>query len=404
MKTDKHGISKKYITYITLIFSALIVGSSLLFHFITDYNQKTLKKTIDHYSGEAIHNKTETTLFYLNTPEPSAYSDFRQRIADRCTLDRGFLGVIIFSRTLDENFFRTMDIINLHSHLEIPLNIRDVVKPSGRDNFLKKGLVRGLIDPEIQQNGTLFWQDAYFPQKIKNRDYVIQFMIASDSFPDAVGYYLDTIKFAKNGMIVFSIVLALTVIILSLVFIQQFRVLLEGLSLSFRKVAEGDLSVNINAPSESEFNELALSFNSLIEELREKETREKDLKEKIRITENEIQEQKNISEKIQSEVQTNDPEPQTENEGPLDDLFRAGVSFMKENRLDDAAAIFRTLTIIKPDGFASHFNLGVAYARLKLYSVSLVMLQKAAELNPSYEMTQSYIDKVTRLITKNAPN
>jgi tetratricopeptide (TPR) repeat protein len=87
---------------------------------------------------------------------------------------------------------------------------------------------------------------------------------------------------------------------------------------------------------------------------------------------------------------------------PLGEMFRKGVEFMKENNLEDAVSIFRSIVLMKPEGHGSYFNLGVAYARLKNYRLSLEMFGKAREIKPDYELTLKYMEKVQKMIKLNA--
>ncbi len=86
-----------------------------------------------------------------------------------------------------------------------------------------------------------------------------------------------------------------------------------------------------------------------------------------------------------------------EKKDTLGDIFKFGVTLLKENRLEDAAALFTTLTFLKPEGFGSYFNLGVIYARRKDYAKSMDMFQRALQANPGNELTMQYIEKIRKL-------
>jgi len=86
-----------------------------------------------------------------------------------------------------------------------------------------------------------------------------------------------------------------------------------------------------------------------------------------------------------------------ENKDTLGDIFKFGVTLLKENRLDDAAALFTTLTFLKPEGFGSYFNLGVIYARRRDYAKSMDMFERALQANPGNELTKQYIEKIRKL-------
>jgi len=133
-----------------------------------------------------------------------------------------------------------------------------------------------------------------------------------------------------------------------------------------RKAAEGELDISLKQTNDSDLNELALSFNTIVSELKglkEKESLIKDMEQK----------------------------------DTLNDLFKYGVNMLKENKFDDSIHVFKTLSMLKPDGFGSYFNLGVAFARKKEYDNSLNMFRKALDSNPDHNLTTSYIEKVKRL-------
>jgi tetratricopeptide (TPR) repeat protein len=93
-------------------------------------------------------------------------------------------------------------------------------------------------------------------------------------------------------------------------------------------------------------------------------------------------------EKIVQELETKDT---------MGDIFKFGVSLLKEHRLDESIALFRTLTILKPEGFGGYFNLGVAYAKKGRYAESIEMFKRALQANPRHELTLQYIEKVKHL-------
>jgi tetratricopeptide (TPR) repeat protein len=134
-----------------------------------------------------------------------------------------------------------------------------------------------------------------------------------------------------------------------------------------KKAAGGDLEVSLNPTEDVELNQLAQSFNTLIDELKDR---------------------------TEKAVQDAESAQDTEEAGAI---FKTGVSLLKENRLEEAIAIFTTLTIIKPNGFGSFFNLGVAHAKKREYGKAIRMFEEAQRINPQFEVTAAYIEKVKRL-------
>ena len=148
----------------------------------------------------------------------------------------------------------------------------------------------------------------------------------------------------------------------------NFSLLIKNLAAHMKKAATGE-EISLDTIDNDELNELAISFNDIVSGL--KELKEKD--------------------KIITELEKNHS---------FDDLFKFGVNLLKENELDNSIALFKTLTILKPEGFGGYFNLGVAYAKKKDYHTSLEMFGKALNSNSDHELTQKYIDRINRL--KNA--
>ena len=81
----------------------------------------------------------------------------------------------------------------------------------------------------------------------------------------------------------------------------------------------------------------------------------------------------------------------------LSEGFRKGVELLKNGSLAEAEAVFKALTIIKPDGFGAYFNLGVVLAKQRDFDRSLEMFEKARAINPSHTHTAIYIEKVIRM-------
>ena len=127
-----------------------------------------------------------------------------------------------------------------------------------------------------------------------------------------------------------------------------------------------DHDINLNTAADQELSELALSFNSLIEEMR-------DLREK----------EKTILLPAEKDL--------------LGDAFKQGVALLKDGDYINALHLFHTIIILKQESFGSYFNMGIAYAKLQDYDNSLPMFARAKALNPRYELTDSYIEKVNKL-------
>ena len=196
-------------------------------------------------------------------------------------------------------------------------------------------------------------------------------------------------------------------------FIQNYSLFLKSLAGYFGRASRGDLAVNISAPDDDEMQELAASFNGLIEEMRVLKEREKAVSERAaeeiisagklsderaadkkaadeRAAEAKVAEARAAEEKIAAGNIADEKDP-------VDDMFRMGVQKLKDGNLEDAVHVFRALQLMRPESFGSYFNLGVAYAKMRSYDASLEMFDRALELNPAHELAKGYIDKVKQL-------
>ena len=86
------------------------------------------------------------------------------------------------------------------------------------------------------------------------------------------------------------------------------------------------------------------------------------------------------------------------NRNVFDDIFKIGVDYIKTNNFNDAEIIFRSLIVLKPDGFGSYYNMGVIFAKKKDYINALTMFSKALQMNPTHLLTQQYISKLTNFV------
>ena len=225
---------------------------------------------------------------------------------------------------------------------------------------------RVIIDPNIYSSNGKYWQNVYLPFKIKGKTYIIEFTISTSDTFSTINKYYEASQKTKQYMLIIPTIMIIVVFILTFLFTHNVSLFLKNLSKYMNKASSGDMDVNLNPIIDDDFSELALSFNSLLDKL--KESKEKD--------------------KIIHELENNDP---------LSDFFKNGVNLLKENRIDDAISFFHSLSILKPDGFANYFNLGVAFAKKKDYENSLKMFNKALLIYPDHELTQNYITKVQRL-------
>ncbi len=337
---------------------------ALFFHITTLRNKSVLKKTLMENYEDILLDKAEIITERLTAMQHKKTNEIKKEILRYCSEEKDYLHAIIYSQTSDENFFRVVDTVSINQNLVVPISNKEVVQEEKEYNYLKEGLLHGVVEPNLYKRGNITWQNVYYPLSFDGKNLIIQYMISNSDIMHAIENYSSSIRVTRIISIVITVVLAIAVILLTLIFTHNYSLLIDNLSHYIDRAAQGELELNLHE-TDNELNKLALSFNSLMDELKDKKDR-------------------------------GHHEPEKE-------LFNIGVTMLKENKLDDSIAIFRTLTILKPESFGSYFNLGVAYAKKKDYKQSLTMLEKAAAENPAYDITQKYIVKVKKFLTDNDP-
>lgn len=368
MKVLKNGISRRFVLVISLVFTAIILFLTFFFNYILTENYVLLRGVVLKNNERLQKEKAQNAASLLASRWIRRGHTVSDAIRTVITPGNGFLNVNVFSQTADENFFRVQGSLQLHPGINPGPGENTVVRENRGINYLKEGMFRTVVDPEIYSAGGVFWQNVYQPFTAGGKNYVLQFMISASRTMTALSEYSESMKRLKWYLIFIDIAAVIIVVFVVLHFMQNFSLLIGNLSTSMKKATEGELNINMNAGADRELAELALSFNSLIEEM-------KGLREKGK----QFDEMEKFS---------------------MNDIFKTGVAYMKEERLDDAIALFRSLLIFNPESFGGLFNLGVAYAKRREYEASLVLFKKAHEINPEHELTQSYIDKVQRLQAK----
>ncbi len=292
----------------------------------------------------------------MKLSKPDNSKDIKKNLGIFCSEEKGFYYILLFSKTSDENYFRLRGKVPLKKDFRLQIEIGSVVKEEKSKNYLKEAQLSGIVEPEIYSNKGLYWQNVYFPFKVKRKTYIIQFIVSASKTEYLLSIYNRSNNNAKWIIIIVSIVMIIAAVIATIIFMHNYSLLIKNLSQYIEKAAKGDLNVSIKTINDDELNKLANSFNSLIHELKDKSSSE-----------------------------------------PLSSIFATAVKCLKENNLDDAISLFKTITILRPEGFGSYFNLGVAFAKKKDYRQSLDMFNKALEINPQHELTGKYIRKVEKM-------
>jgi tetratricopeptide (TPR) repeat protein len=276
--------------------------------------------------------------------------------------------IIVFLKTSDENYFKVINKIPLNQVINFEIDVDAVVTENREINYLKKGIFRGTADPNIYSSGELSWRNIYQPLALNSRTAVVQFVISSLKLHTAINEYSESLSSIRNYIILITSMVILALVAAFYLFTQNYTLLIRNLSGHMKRARSGDLDVRLRPRDDSDLSELAESFNSLIEDI-------KDLKEK-------------------------GAKPAETEADSMNAVFRRGVDLLKDSRFDDSISIFRAFIIMRPESFSGYFNLGVALAKKRNYSESLSMFQKARELNPAHDLTRIYVEKVVRL--KNA--
>jgi tetratricopeptide (TPR) repeat protein len=352
----KSLINRSFIVSISIIYSVLILAAAASFQYSMNAGSAILFDALKSYNEDLMGGRIGMLVERLREKGATSREDMRNEI-ENFNFGGDILFAVFFTKTDDENYFRILHAIPLRSGFDLNLAENATVRENKKINYLRKGLLHGILDPGIYSKDGYRWQNIYYPYQIKNRKAVLQFLVSASRTEEAVKNYHDSIKNIRIFNIFMTVFLVLAVVVISGVFVQNYSLLIKNLSSRMNKAASGDLDVSLNQTSDSDLNLLALSFNTLVEELKEKTDRRGDV------------------------------------EG-LGTLFSTGVAILKENRLDDAAAVFKTLTLIKPQGFSSYFNLGVAYAKKLDYANALAAFEQALKINPTHELTMTYINKI----------
>jgi methyl-accepting chemotaxis protein len=360
-------ISRRFIIAISIIYSALIIAVSVSFHVIAHKNVNTLRDALISQNQDFLIKKIQDVVGRLKSKNAVSPDEIKRELFNYNADSGDLLSVMIFTKTNDENYYRIADTLFFHDNLHLNLKRSAVVREQKEVNYLKKGILHASVDPEIYSESGYYWQNVYFPYEIGNRKAVLQFMISAVRTQEVIDNYVESIQSVRTYIIVLTVILVVAVVALSVIFVQNYSLLIRNLSGYMKKAADGDLGVSLNATEDVELSQLAQSFNTLIDELKDR-----------------------------TEKAGQDAEPPQDNE-EAGAIFKTGVSFLKNNQLDEAIAIFTTLTIIKPNGFGSFFNLGVAHAKKREYGKAIRMFEEALRINPKFEVTAAYIEKVKRL-------
>lgn len=365
MKKKRIGVSSKFFFAVAVIYSVLIIILSFSLHYILKTNSLVLREVLLKNNAQLIMMNSRIITERLSNENIDGIRELSQKLYQYCK-DDNFLKVIIFSKTADENYFKVLEKINIDSSFKIKIKEGQVVHEEKDINYLHKGMITSVVDPMIYSSNGAYWQSVYYPFILKKKNLVIEYIVSSSKISTALNDYSFILRKTKRHVAIVTCVVIVVMLIITFLFLQRFSMVIKNLSGHMKNAAEGNLDVSINPDVDIEFSELALSFNTIVSEL-------KGLKEK---------------DKIINELESQDT---------LRDIFKFGVDLLKEANYDQSIKIFQALTILKPEGFGSYFNLGVAFAKKRDYENSYSMFERALDSNPNHKLTMDYLEKVKRL-------
>jgi hypothetical protein len=409
MALTKSG-AKKILIIFTAMNAAAILAAAAVFSGAIRSDISFIRDTIMNYASHTAleRAKGSSALFQGKSSTITEASAILENIAKK---DSRILYILVFSKTADENFFRVSAKIDAGKHISVPIKKGQRVREESEENWLRKGLSEPCVNKTLFSDKNSLWHNAYAPLTLKNTTYVARFMIASTDAVIALEEHNTRISRLKAIIIIGTIIFITITLIAAFIFLRNFTMFITGITGYVKKAASGETGLSLNENTDEDISELALSFNSLVGELRDKEKLIYDLsiREKKAVKSASAEKDSAVREELTLEIETlrqkleeavaekQKIEDDSAQPDELSESFRKGVSFLKENKFSEAETIFTALTLVKPDGFGAYFNLGVVYAKMRSLDRSLEMFEKARAINPGHPHTESYIGKVMHL-------
>ena len=359
------GMSTRYPVIIILVILAATFINALLLNHVINSNNHDFRVLVQQKQKEYLSRKADWVRIEVDTPKSISELSRSLRNSRMFEIEKP-VGVYIFSRTSDDRYFRLQDIVISNPLLSKVLKKGTTLKDSRSVDHMRRGLTEVSVDVMIRSQKQHYWQNVYFPMQAGKRNFVVMMQSPAYNAVNILEQFQSAAHQMKVHILVITSISLVVVIFLVLLFTHNMSMVVHNLSGSMRRAAEGDLTISLNPTADSDFSELATSFNTLIEELRSKERDIEELNQKDNVN----------------------------------DIFKLAVSRLKENNIEEAITLFKTVTILKPDSFGSFFNLGVSYARLGSYESSIDMFSRALDINSGHELAMSYIEKVKNIREK----
>jgi len=403
------GMSRRFVIFVSSVFVVSIILVAVAFRYVITENAGLVRTMLLSGSEELLLEKTGAVMDRVRGGRYNHSADLAAALKNAAAGDPAMLHILVFSRTADDDYYRVLEKVPLNAAFRVEAEVKSVVTLERETEHLKKGVYAPTVDPSVYDSGGFTWRAVYQPFRLKNRNLVVGFFSSAGRTASALAEYDASIRGIKRNVAVINAAAAALVALAVALFIHSYSLFLKNLAGYFGRASRGDLAVNISAPAGDEMQELAASFNGLIEEMRS--LKEAAAQPAARAPEDAVADSRSaeespaaaresIAEESPAEG-TSGEEPSAAPEAaasdPVDEIFKAGVRKLKEGELDDAIHIFKALQVIRPGSFGSYFNLGVACARLRRYDEALAMFGKALEINPSHDLARGYVEKVTQL-------
>lgn len=372
MKSIGKGMSKRFVVINTAIMAGIILAMAIGFAESLNLDQSVLKSVLLRYEEPILLEKAALVRERISSSPDARHAAPGAMLRRLLAGDQTVLNAILFRQSQDENYYTVVDVIQTDRAFDPGVKTGETVREDRGENYLEKGMFGPVVDPSIRTSGMMSWRSVYFPFDVRGRTHVVRLAVSASQAMNALDEHERSTARIKRYTLYAIFLAALLMLVIMSFFAINFSLLISGISGSLKKVTSGEMVSGMDTHGDGDLEELAESFNCLVEEMKELRERGSRVVEEERVNAGE--------------------------------LFRRGVADLKDGNLEDAIAMFRTLLVFNPSSFGSFFNLGVAYAKKREYDVSIKMFRKAAAVNPSHELTSSYIERVERLQSEHGQN
>jgi tetratricopeptide (TPR) repeat protein len=308
---------------------------------------------------ESLYSRAAIFFAALSAPPCKDVRECAERTQQLLSLDATALSAAIFTRTGDESYFRAAEILEFNASRKFPfVRGSELREESG---MIRKGLYEITVDSTLTSADGLHFMSVYGPVRLERGEAVIQLSFSID--PARAQSAAAGAERIRGILFIAAIIGAIALLGITIAEAAAVSSLMKGLTVVVKEAAGGETAVRMDPAADRDIVELAESFNMLIGELREKDRK-------------------------MAELGARDSAAE---------LFKSGVTAFKENRADDAEALFRSHLLLRGGSFGSCFNLGIIKARRRQFAEALSYFEQAAALNPDNAQTAEYIQKVQRM-------